>query len=36
MIGYYSLAVGAVAHAEAPTRVVKDLARHPVPVMQLA
>jgi hypothetical protein len=36
VINYYSLAVGAVAHAEAPTRVVKDLARHPVPVMQLA
>lgn len=36
VIGYYSLAVGAVAHAEAPTRVVKGLARHPVPVMLLA
>jgi hypothetical protein len=36
VIGYYSLALGAVAHAEAPTWVVKDLARHPVPVMQLA
>lgn len=34
--GYYSLAVGAVAHAEAPTRVVQGLARHPVPVMLLA
>ena len=35
-IGYYSLAVGAVAHAEAPPRVTKGLARHPVPVMLLA
>jgi len=36
VIGYYSLALGAVAHAEAPTRIVKGLARHPVPVMLLA
>lgn len=36
IIGYYSLAVGAVAHAEAPLRIVKGLALHPVPVMLLA
>ena len=36
VIGYYSLAVGAAAHAEAPPRVAKGLARHPVPVMLLA
>jgi GNAT superfamily N-acetyltransferase len=36
VVGFYSLAVGAVAHAEAPVRVVKGLARHPVPVMLLA
>ncbi len=36
VVGYYSLAVGAVAHANAPTRIVKGLARHPVPVMLLA
>ena len=36
VVGYYSLAVGAVAHAAAPTRIVKGLARHPVPVMLLA
>lgn len=36
IIGYYSLAVGAVAHSEAPARMVKGLARHPVPVMLLA
>lgn len=36
VVGYYSLAVGAVAHARAPARMVKGLARHPVPVMLLA
>lgn len=36
VIGYYSLAVGAVAPAEAPAPVTKGLARHPVPVMLLA
>lgn len=36
IVGYYSLAVGAVAHTEAPGRVGKGLARHPVPVMLLA
>ena len=36
VVGYYSLAVGAIAHSEAPTRIVKGLARHPVPVMLLA
>jgi predicted N-acetyltransferase YhbS len=34
VIGYYSLAVGAVAHAQAPPRIVKGKA--PVPVMLLA
>lgn len=36
VIGYYSLAVGAVAHSSAPARMAKGLARHPVPVMLLA
>ncbi len=36
IIGYYSLAVGAVAHADAPLRIRKGLARHPIPVMVLA
>jgi len=36
VIGYYSLAVGAVDHAAAPERVRKGLARHPIPVMVLA
>lgn len=36
VVGYYSLAVGAVAHSQAPTRMAKGLAHHPVPVMLLA
>jgi GNAT superfamily N-acetyltransferase len=36
IIGFYSLAVGEVAHADAPDRLKKGLARHPVPVMVLA
>ena len=36
VIGYYALAVGAVEYEEAPGRVTKGLARHPVPVMLLA
>lgn len=36
MVGYYSLAVGAVDPMEAPERVKKGLARHPTPVMVLA
>lgn len=36
VLGFYSLAVGSVAYPLAPDRVVKGLARHPVPVMILA
>lgn len=36
VVGYYSLAVGAVEPARAPPRVTRGLARHPVPVMVLA
>lgn len=36
VVGYYSLAVGAVEHGDAPERVGKGLARHPIPVMLLA
>lgn len=36
VVGYYTLTVGAVEHAEAPTRIGKGLARHPIPVMVLA
>lgn len=35
-VGYHSLAAGSVEHAEAPARVAKGLARHPIPVMVLA
>lgn len=34
--GFYSLAVGSVAPIDAAPRVIKGLARHPVPVMILA
>ncbi|MBM3557983.1 MAG: GNAT family N-acetyltransferase [Alphaproteobacteria bacterium] len=34
--GYYSLAVGSVDHAQAPSRVIKGMARHAIPVMLLA
>ena len=36
VVGYYSLVVGGVEYDAAPGRVVKGLARHPVPVMLLA
>ena len=36
VIACYSLAAGSVEYADAPQRVVKGLARHPVPVMLLA
>lgn len=36
VVGFYSLAVGSVEPAAASERVVKGLARHPVPVMILA
>lgn len=36
VVGYYSLAVSAVAPTDAPARITKGLARHPVPVMLLA
>lgn len=36
VVGYYSLAYGSVAHGEAPSRVVKGLAHHPVPIIVLA
>lgn len=34
--GYYSLAVGQIEYADAPERLRKGLARHPVPIMLLA
>jgi GNAT superfamily N-acetyltransferase len=36
IIGYYTLAVGHVMREEAPERLTKGLARHPVPIMLLA
>ena len=36
VIGYYTLAVGQVTREEAPERLTKGLARHPVPIMLLA
>jgi GNAT superfamily N-acetyltransferase len=34
--GYFTLAVGSIEHAEAPSRVTQGLARHPIPVLLLA
>ncbi len=36
VVGFHTLVVGEVAHAEAPERVTKGLARHPIPIMVLA
>ena len=36
VVGYYSLAAGAVERDAAPTRIRQGLARHPIPVMLLA
>lgn len=36
VIGYHALAVGQVSREEAPQRLTKGLARHPVPIMLLA
>ena len=36
VVGYYSLVVGEVAFDNAPQRLSKGLARHPIPIMLLA
>jgi GNAT superfamily N-acetyltransferase len=36
VIGYYSLAVGQIEYIDAPERLRKGLAQHPVPIMLLA
>ena len=36
VIGFYTLVVGEVAYNDAPERLTKGLARHPVPLMVLA
>jgi GNAT superfamily N-acetyltransferase len=34
--GFYSIVAGEVRHAQAPERVVKGMARHPIPLLVLA
>jgi GNAT superfamily N-acetyltransferase len=36
VVGYYTLVVGQVGYDDAPKRLTKGLARHPVPIMLLA
>ena len=36
VVGYYTLVFGQVTFEDAPERLVKDLARHPIPIMLLA
>lgn len=36
VVGYYTLVVGEVAYDDAPDRLVKGLAHHPLPIMLLA
>jgi predicted N-acetyltransferase YhbS len=36
VIGFYTLVVGQVSYDDAPERLTKGLARHPVPIMLLA
>ena len=36
IVGYYTLVVGQVEYSDAPERLTKGLARHPVPIMLLA
>lgn len=36
VVGFYTLVVGEIAYADAPERLTKGLARHPVPIMLLA
>lgn len=36
VVGFYTLVVGQVEYADAPQRLTKDIARHPVPIMLLA
>lgn len=36
IVGYFTLVVGDVEHAETPERVARGLSKHPVPIMLLA
>lgn len=36
VLGYYSLAVSSLTHSDAPLRMAKGLARHPIPILLIA
>ena len=36
VIGFYTIVVGEVRHADAPPRIVKGMPRHPIPLLVLA
>jgi GNAT superfamily N-acetyltransferase len=36
IVGYYTLAFGQIEYADAPERLTKGVARHPIPIMLLA
>ena len=36
IVGFYTIVVGEVRHADAPERVVKGMPRHPIPLLVLA
>lgn len=36
VIGYYSFAVGSILYDEAPERMAKGLAKHPIPILLMA
>jgi GNAT superfamily N-acetyltransferase len=36
IVGFYTIVVGEVQHADAPERVVKGMPRHPIPLLVLA
>jgi len=36
LVGYYSLSAGSASYTDAPERIAKGLARHPIPTMVLA
>ena len=36
VVGFYTIVAGEIQHAQAPERVVKGMARHPIPLLVLA
>ncbi|HEY6256288.1 MAG TPA: GNAT family N-acetyltransferase [Xanthobacteraceae bacterium] len=36
VVGFYTIVAGEVRHADAPERVIKSMARHPIPLLVLA